>query len=159
MPERGAFLPFTEMLAENAGRPYGCFNYDTQSETCEAVERTTLSGDRWRGQGVAATFLGNEVVHFNVRAQGTVENGLQCMDARDYSISIPRLEGFAGEREFVGLLEAAFAMMGSFCSSYYRMGDGVYYTESTRPDGSVIPDTEGTIRFFAEQPRLRVVGE
>ncbi|MFD1344429.1 hypothetical protein [Litorisediminicola beolgyonensis] len=154
MPQKGAFVPFSEVMAETSGKPWECTAYEAATDSCEALSTYELTGDRIdsRGQFVIDTrpsIIAAGAVRFRER------DGRACGNLGQMRMSFDGLDDPQAETFIREAVRATFGQMGEICVSYFRAGEDRYVVEARDAAGALIPDGTDVVTFFADKKALR----
>lgn len=156
---KGPPLPIKAVYAENKGKLWECGNFDASKQTCEAVAKRSLRGDR---VNYDMTLLMPKLpgipgrARINVQATFKVTGTAYCgrfTNARYRVTGVPP----EAARSLSQGLKQEMMKEGEVCTRYYRNGTDGYISETTRRDGTPIDDGVGRVQFFANAPALRPI--
>lgn len=149
-------LPIAQVLEEVKGLPYECGEYDPVSDTCATIAVSHLKGSRLSFITYMATSIEGVVVVVKARGRGFISSDARaCLVENSFRSEVlsdigPVLEPIM--EEFVDL---SLNAVGGLCGEYYRGPNGTYLTRVYAPDGTELVEGRGSVRFFAERPKLR----
>lgn len=154
---RGAVVPYPQVLAENAARPWECLNYDRATDSCEAIGRSTLQGNRFVSDGSVGRSAGRGG-SYRLRGQGYVDaQGRGCFRPGDLQMSVAGGRTTEEDAFIIDFTREVLKEIGETCTTTYRQGDH-YIVESRAKSGQMLPDGRKTLHFFASPKRLRSLG-
>lgn len=150
-------VPIRTLLAETAGRPYECANYDRASDTCETLGRMTVRGRlidfeiRTRQHFAPANVT--ERGELVIRVTSQIDGNVYCTTLSGAEISVAGTSD-GDARRIVAAHRAALRQIGRTCTTYLR--DGAHYRfVNASPSGFLADGPADRARFFAGPKPLR----
>ncbi len=155
---KGEPVPIKLLFAENAQKPYECAEYDSRSNSCEAIAVRKVRGNRveYRAEFILPRLPGVPGQgHVTVRAPFQIEGDRYCGNFRRSDVRIKGLPS-SYATDLAIALKVELAKEGDICTRYYRDGAG-YVSVTTKRDGSPIRDGTGPVVFLTQPKALRRV--
>lgn len=156
---KGAPVPIKQLFAENAGKLWECAEFDAGDNTCEALGKRAVRGDRVAYDAMAVLpklpgIPGRAKMNMAMRFK--IEGDAYCGRIDPSRIRVTGVPASIAA-DLTQSLKVEMVKQGEICTRYYRDGPGQYIGVTTQRDGSPVDDGIAPVRFFANAPGLRSV--
>ncbi len=153
----GEPVSIQKLVSDTRGRPYECINYDPGSDSCEAIAKRQVRGDRISFDvSMLVPGPNADTVKVKIVADFRIEGGRYCGNLARADI---RSEGNLTPSQR-SLLEEVFLAemisMGELCGLYVQDAAGGYTSVTTDRAGRVFEGGIEPVRFFSRPKRLRI---
>ena len=154
-PITGDVLPMKSIFSTMSDRPYECFGYNALKNSCKALVKRSVSGDRMKVEGEFLQFLrGRGTVTVRVVSDFKIGETSVCGNLADAEVSaqssvIPPhvLDQVLAE------LKERFDDEGVQCNEYLQDSDGQFFIRSKDASGRVTGPLD-QVWFFSEPKAL-----
>lgn len=149
-------VPYQDILAIAADRPYECARFDAASDTCEAL--STFRENRNGTVAIRSQFEMSifEPAKITIAADLTPTGPKLCSDYSKVAVTVESKMTAGENRDLEALMRQSLRAYGTVCVAYYKRGNGLVAV-SEYPDGRVV---EGQpvfeIDFFEAPKSLRL---
>lgn len=153
----GETVAIQKLLTETRGRPYECFEYDGDTDTCSGLAKWTVRGDVIRfdlkllAQGPAL-----QPVTVNIAANFLIEGNRFCGNFKRADLRTEGKMTPAQKSLFDELFLVEMIMLGDICGSYVQESSGTYFSLTTDRSGRLLEDGVAPVQFFSRPKSLRM---
>lgn len=156
-PPEGEAVSIQKLLSDTNGRPYECFGYDQETDSCAALAKRKVRGNTL-GYNMSVLVPGpnRKAVKINVELDFQIVDGRYCGNYKRAEITSEGDLTPAQRSLLEELLLAELLMMGDFCEGYLQTPSGAYYSVTSDRVGQVYWDSSVPVAFFSNPKKLRL---
>ena len=156
IPE-GETVSIQKLLSDTNGRPYECFAYDVGTDSCAAIAKRQVRGDKIAyDMAVLVTGPNSDAVKVSIDLDFQIVDGRYCGNYKRAEISAEGNLTPAQSSLLEELLLAELLQLGDFCEGYLRTPSGAYYSVTSDRLGRVYWESSVPVVFFSRPKKLRL---
>ncbi|MEO0944712.1 MAG: hypothetical protein AAFY06_07690 [Pseudomonadota bacterium] len=156
-PPEGEAVSIQKLLSDTNGRPYECFGYEEETDSCAAIAKRVVRGNTL-GYNMSVLVPGPnwQAVKVNIDLDFQIVDGRYCGNYKQAEITSEGNLTPAQRSLLEELMLAELLMMGDFCEGYLQTPSGTYYSVTSDRLGQVYWDSSVPVAFFARPKKLRL---